>query len=62
MNYYLTGGSGHRLVLSNQSKKWISADGVEKIQTVSEVIAKIKSLKNKEKVKKNEEKGHKKRS
>ena len=28
---------GHRLVLSNQSKKWISADGVEKIQTVSEV-------------------------
>ena len=26
-----------RLVLSNQSKKWISADGVEKIQLVSEV-------------------------
>ena len=28
---------GHRLVLSNQCKKWISADGVDKINTVSEV-------------------------
>ena len=26
-----------RLVLSNQSKQWISAEGVEKIQLVSEV-------------------------
>eukprot|EP00092_Neocalanus_flemingeri_P090714 GFUD01114902.1.p1 GENE.GFUD01114902.1~~GFUD01114902.1.p1 ORF type:complete len:2510 (+),score=681.34 GFUD01114902.1:132-7661(+) len=31
--------TGHRLVLSNNSKKWISADGVEKIQAVSEVAA-----------------------
>ena len=29
--------SGHRLVLSNQLKKWISADGVDKIQAVSQV-------------------------
>jgi len=29
--------TGHRLVLSNQCKKWISADGVDKINTVSEV-------------------------
>ena len=28
---------GHRLVLSNQCKKWISTDGVDKINTVSEV-------------------------
>ena len=31
--------TGHRLVLSNNSKKWISADGVEKIQAVSEVAS-----------------------
>ena len=31
--------TGHRLVLSNNSKKWISADGVERIQAVSEVAA-----------------------
>ena len=28
----VTRSTGHRLVLSNNSKKWISADGVEKIQ------------------------------
>jgi len=31
--------TGHRLVLSNNSKKWISADGVDKIQAVSELAA-----------------------
>ena len=30
-------GAGHRLVLSNNTKKWISADAVEKIQAVSEI-------------------------
>ena len=28
---------GHRLVLSNNTKKWISAEGVEKIKSVSEI-------------------------
>ena len=31
--------TGHRLVLSNNSKKWISADGVERIQAVSEAAS-----------------------
>jgi len=31
--------TGHRLVLSNNSKKWISADAVEKIQMVNEAAA-----------------------
>ena len=30
--------SGHRLVLSNQAKKWISADGVEAIKTITDVV------------------------
>ena len=31
--------TGHRLVLSNNTKKWISAEGVEKIQAVSAVAS-----------------------